>query len=308
MKDWHFRIGVHHLRGLIDAFEAGKSYADLAEAVILALWPMVAAEFALKHGAMPGRGAVILGMGSLGAGRLNAGSDLDLILIYDPAGAETSEGARPLPTRTYYARLTQAMVTALSAQTAEGRLYEVDVRLRPSGRQGAVATSIDSYRNYQETEAWTWEHLALTRARVLAGDPGLAAEVEDFRRHVLTTKGQGAQVLADVADMRRRLAEAKPGAGGWDAKFGAGRLMDIELLAQTLALQAALLDAYRLCWRLQCASRLLTDRTVSPADLGEGGRAFVLRECGASGTTALTERLETAAALAERVIAAHLQG
>ena len=334
MKEWHFRIGVHHLRGLIDAFEAGKSYADLAEAVILALWPVVAAEFALKHGPMPGRGAVILGMGSLGAGRLNAGSDLDLILIYDAAGQENSTGLRPLAARAYYSRLTQAMVTALSAQTAEGRLYEVDVRLRPSGRQGPVATSIESFRSYQETEAWTWEHLALTRARVLAGEPTLAAEVEEFRRHMLATKGQGAQVLADVADMRRRLSEVKPGQGGWDAKFGPGRLMDIELLAQTLALQAAiparqverqislgakrpnmsqadqtaLLDAYRLCWRLHCASRLLTDRTVSPQDLGEGGRAFVLRECAVTGPEALTEQLIKAAALAERVIVAHLRG
>jgi len=334
MKEWHFRVGVHHLRGLIDGFEAGKSYADLAEAVISALWPVVAAEFAVKHGAMPGRGAVVLGMGSLGAGRLNAGSDLDLILIYDAAGVETSGGPRPLAARAYYSRLTQAMVTALSAQTAEGRLYEVDVRLRPSGRQGPVATSIDSFRSYQETEAWTWEHLALTRARVLAGEASLAAEVEDFRRAVLATKGQGANVLADVADMRRRLAEAKPGGGGWDAKFGPGRLMDIELLAQTLALQAAvparqverqialgakrpnmsqvdqaaLVDAYRLCWRLQCAARLLSDRTTSPDALGEGGRAFVLRECGATAPEALTERLKEAAALAERVIVAHLDG
>jgi [glutamine synthetase] adenylyltransferase / [glutamine synthetase]-adenylyl-L-tyrosine phosphorylase len=334
MKEWHFRVGVHHLRGLIDGFEAGKSYADLAEAVIVALWPVVADDFASRHGAMPGRGAVVLGMGSLGAGRLNAGSDLDLILIYDAAGVEMSEGKRPLAARPYYARLTQAMVTALSAQTAEGRLYEVDVRLRPSGRQGPVATSIESFRNYQETEAWTWEHLALTRARVLAGEATLGAEVEDFRRQVLAEKGRGAKVRADVADMRGRLAQAKPGEGGWDAKFGPGRLMDIELLAQTLALrvavparqverqialgakaaemsqsdQQALLDAYRLCWRLQCAARLLTDRTATPETLGEGGRAFILRDCGVETAAALTERLETAAALAGAVIEAHLQG
>lgn len=334
MKEWHFRVGVHHLRGLIDAFEAGKSYADLAEAVIAALWPVVTAEFAVKHGPMPGRGAVVLGMGSLGAGRLNSGSDLDLILIYDAAGVENSSGPRPLAARPYYARLTQAMVTALSAQTAEGRLYEVDVRLRPSGRQGPVATAIESFRTYQESEAWTWEHLALTRARVLAGDPGLGAEVEAFRRAVLAAKGQGADVLADVADMRRRLSEAKPGAGGWDAKFGPGRMMDIELLAQTLALQGAiparqverqitlgaktsklsqsdqdaLLDAYRLCWRLHCAARLLTDRTLSPENLGEGGCAFILRECGAESGEALTARLTAATALAERVLEAHLAG
>ncbi len=238
-KEWHFRVGVHHLRGLIDGFEAGKLYADLAEAVIAALWPVVVADFEAKHGAQPGRGAVVIGMGSLGAARLNAASDLDLIVIYDAGGAEASEGRRPLPTRQYFARLTQAMVTALTAQTAEGRLYEVDMRLRPSGRQGPVATSIESWRGYQMTEAWTWEHLALTRARVLAGDAGLAAEVEAARREVIALKGQGTQVLPDVADMRARLAAAKPAEGPWDAKRGAGRMMDVELFAQVMALQSA---------------------------------------------------------------------
>jgi glutamate-ammonia-ligase adenylyltransferase len=334
MKEWHFRIGVHHLRGLIDAFEAAKQYADLAEAVIAALWPVVTADFAAKHGPMPGRGAVVLGMGSLGAARLNAGSDLDLIVIYDAQGVETSDGKRPLATRPYYARLTQAMVTAMSAQMAEGRLYEVDVRLRPSGRQGPVATSIESFRNYQLAEAWTWEHLALTRARVLAGEATLASEVETFRREVLAVKGQGPQVRADVAEMRARLAAAKPGAGLWDAKFGAGRLMDIELMAQTFALiaasparnverqiaaggkacnlsqsdQTALLDGYRLCWRLQAALRLLSDSTVDPAALGIGGRAFVLRETGAASEPELSARLAQAVGLAEAVINAHLLG
>jgi [glutamine synthetase] adenylyltransferase / [glutamine synthetase]-adenylyl-L-tyrosine phosphorylase len=334
MKEWHFRIGVHHLRGLIDGFEAAKQYADLAEAVIAALWPVVGADFAAKHGAMPGRGAVVLGMGSLGAGRLNAGSDLDLILIYDAAGIEMSAGKRPLAARAYYARLTQAFVTALSAQMAEGRLYEVDVRLRPSGRQGPVATSIESFRSYQDTEAWTWEHLALTRARVLVGEPGLAAEVEAFRRDVIARKGQGATVLADVAEMRTRLATAKPGDSGWDAKFGPGKLMDVELLAQTMALiaasparqverqiaaggnagklsqsdQTALLDAYRLCWRLQAAARLLSDKPLDPAALGLGGRAFVLRETGQDTAEALTDRLAEVAGLADAVISAHLKG
>ncbi|MDE3029823.1 MAG: glutamine-synthetase adenylyltransferase, partial [Paracoccaceae bacterium] len=167
-KEWHFRIGVHHLRGLIDGFEAGTQYADLAEAVVAAVWAPCLAEFARKHGAPPGRGAVVLGMGSLGAGRLHSASDLDLIVIYDPDGLEASEGPRPLAARPYYARLTQALVTALTAPMAEGRLYEVDMRLRPSGRQGPVATAIDAFRSYQVTEAWTWEHLALTRARAIA--------------------------------------------------------------------------------------------------------------------------------------------
>lgn len=332
MKEWHFRIGVHHLRGLIDGFEAGKYYADLAEAVIAALWPVVAGDFAARHGPQPGRGAVVVGMGSLGAGRLNAASDLDLIVIYDAGGAEMSEGRRPLAVRPYFARLTQAMVTALTAQTAEGRLYEVDMRLRPSGRQGPVATSVESFRGYQMTEAWTWEHLALSRARVLAGDPALAAEVEAVRREVLAVKGPGAGVKADVAGMRARLAAAKPAEGPWDAKRGIGRMMDVELLAEALALRAAsparqierqvqagvkahdlsdsgaqaVLDGYRLFWRLHAASRLLSDRIVDPARLGEGAQAFLLRETGADSVTALTARLAGAAEVTEAVISAWL--
>ncbi|MDX5350284.1 MAG: glutamine-synthetase adenylyltransferase, partial [Paracoccaceae bacterium] len=331
MKEWHFRIGVHHLRGLIDGFEAGKQYADLAEAVVQVIWSEVSADFARKHGAMPGRGAVVIGMGSLGAARLNAGSDLDLIVIYDDQGAEGSDGPRPLATRPYYARLTQGLVNALTAQMPEGRLYEVDMRLRPSGRQGPVATSLASFTTYQETEAWTWEHLALTRARVLAGHPGLAGEIEAFRRALLARKGQGAGVRADVAEMRARLQAAKPAQGGWDAKNGPGRIMDIELAAQTVALIAgspargverqvaagvgrnlpdsdaqALLSAYRLEWRLHAAARLLSDRTLDWESLGEGARAFVLREAGVKDVAALALALgpvqEAAAAAVTRLL------
>ncbi|WP_422121112.1 glutamine-synthetase adenylyltransferase [Paragemmobacter straminiformis] len=332
MKEWHFRIGVHHLRGLVDAFEAAKNYADLAEAVIAAVWPLVVAEVARKHGPMPGRGAVVLGMGSLGAARLNAGSDLDLIVIYDAAGAEASDGPRPLAVRPYYARLTQALVTALTAPMAEGKLYEVDMRLRPSGRQGPVATALESFRSYQETEAWTWEHLALTRARPLAGEMSLRAEIEDFRRGLLHAKGQGAGVRADVAAMRTRLQAAKPAKGLWEAKNGPGRIMDIELMAETAALIAAspargveaqlraggkasvlsdsdqqtLTDGYRLLWRVQAATRLITEGTLDPATMGEGARAFVLRETGEADADALTARIEQVAGLAARVIDAHL--
>ncbi|NYS24261.1 glutamine-synthetase adenylyltransferase [Rhodobacteraceae bacterium 2376] len=328
-REWHFRIGVHHLRGLIDAAEAGAQYAQLAEATLAALWPHVVAEFARKHGPPPGRGAVVLGMGSLGAARLNAASDLDLIVIYDPAGAEGSDGPRPLGARPYYARLTQAFVTAISAPMAGGRLYEVDMRLRPSGRQGPVATSLDAFRNYQQTEAWTWEHLALTRARRVAGCADLGAEVEAFRRALLPEKGRGAEVRADVAAMRARLAEAKPGDSRWEAKDGPGRLQDIELAAQTCALlagshahrveaqllagrragvldptaEAALLEAYRLCWRMQCSSRLLADRVGDPQALGQGGQALILRETGAADLEALAQALQAQARGAAAVIA-----
>jgi glutamate-ammonia-ligase adenylyltransferase len=324
-KEWHFRIGVHHLRGLIDADEAAHQYADLADATVTSLYPAVVAEFARRHGPMPGRGAALLGMGSLGAGTLNAGSDLDLILIYDAMGQEASAGARPLAVRAYFARLTQALVTALTAPMSGGKLYEVDMRLRPSGRQGPVATGWVAFQAYQETEAWTWEHLALTRARVITGDPGLGADLEAFRRALITRKGQGSAVPADVAAMRSRLRDAHPGQGGLEMKYGAGRLLDIDLAAQMLALMSGsverataaqlrdamalgklghdagevLLRAHDLSWRVQAALRLMS---ADPAALGQGARALLLRQTGAADTDGLLQALQAAALAAASVI------
>ena len=333
MKEWHFRIGVHFLRGLVSAAQSATQYADLADAVLGALWPVVAAEFAAKHGPMPGRGGAVVAMGSLGIRRLNAASDLDLIVIYDAEGVEASEGRRPLPTRTYFARLTQALVTALSAPMAEGRLYEVDMRLRPSGRQGPVATSFESFRSYQQTEAWTWEHLALTRARGVAGDPDLLAAIEAVRREVLQAKSSGPTVRADVLDMRRRIAEANPPKTESDAKLGAGRLQDIELFAQTLALLAgapagpvsdqidagvanglldaaqaqALCDAAALFWQVQAAARLLTGGAFDAEGVAEGGRRLILRETGARDIADLLARMTDHAARADAIITRHLE-
>jgi glutamate-ammonia-ligase adenylyltransferase len=322
MKEWHFRIGVHHLRGLIDALGAGRQYADLATAVVTAVWPVVEAEFSRRHGPPPGRGAVVVGMGSLGAGLLNAGSDLDLIVIYDAQDIDISDGPRPLPTRTYFARLTQALVTALSVPMAEGRLYEVDMRLRPSGRQGPVATSFTSFREYQTNEAWTWEHLALTRARIMAGNASLGHEVEEFRRQLLLTKSTGENVLADVAEMRGRLAEAKPKSGDLDAKLGPGGLMDVELLGQTMALltacpvqgidahltagvvagklsqtdQTLLWAGYTLLWQVQAGVRLLTNDGSDGNQIGKGGQEFLLRQTGDGDMATLRRRIETVTA------------
>jgi [glutamine synthetase] adenylyltransferase / [glutamine synthetase]-adenylyl-L-tyrosine phosphorylase len=324
-KEWHFRIGVHHLRGLIDAGKAARQYADLADATLAALYPVVVADFARKHGAMPGRGAVLLGMGSLGAGTLNAGSDLDLIVIYDAMGVESSDGPKPLATRPYFARFTQALVTAITAAMAEGRLYEVDMRLRPSGRQGPVATGWQSFRSYQETEAWTWEHLALTRARVIAGDAGLATDLEVFRRHLIALKGRGADVRRDVAAMRLRLAEAHPQSDSFEVKHGPGRLLDIDLAAQTLALMSgsaerataaqlhdvarqgtlsadamdALLAAHELFWKMQAGLRLLS---AMPERLGDGAMRFLLRQTGFDSAPSLSAALAVSAGRAGKII------
>lgn len=328
-REWHFRIGVHHLRGLIDAFEAGSHYAQLAEACLGALWAVVVAEFTRKHGSPPGQGAVVLGMGSLGAGRLNAASDLDLLIIYDADLGDTSDGPRPLDARSYFARLTKAFVSALSAPTAEGRLYEVDMRLRPSGRQGPVATALAAFEQYQRNEAWTWEHLALTRARRVAGSVALGTRIESFRRALLVEKSSGLRIRQDVAEMRAKLAQAKPAHGIWDAKAGPGRLMDIELAAQFCALcaghparhveqqlragvKAAVLDsadeaglvaAYRLCWTLQATGRLLADQISDIADLGPGGQKFILSSADAANVDGLATRLRTSCATAQGIIA-----
>ena len=329
-KEWHFRIGVHFLRGLVDAEEAGREYADLAEAVLAALWPHVVAQFASKHGAPPGKGAVVLGMGSLGAGQLTARSDLDLIVIYDADGVDSSEGRRPLAARAYYARLTQALVTALTAATAEGKLYEVDMRLRPSGNQGPVATSIQSFRAYQQEQAWTWEHLALTRARAVAGERRLSDEVEAFRRALLAEKADIGRTLAGVVDMRRRLAEAKPAKSAWDGKQGPGRGQDIELIASAAALIAAspatdvpaqlaagvaagwmrpeeaagLEECYRLLRKVQGAAKLISDTALDPATLGESGLTFLLRGTGAEDAEALQALLAEARGRAAEIIEA----
>ncbi len=332
MKERHFRIGVHHLRGLVDARSAGRQYADLASAVVAALWPVVAANFAGKYGAQPGKGAVVVGMGSLGARLLNARSDLDLIVIYDPDGQDMSDGRRPLATRPYYARLTQAFVTALSAPMSEGRLYEVDMRLRPSGTQGPVATSLQSFAAYQRDEAWTWEHLALTRARIIAGPEEVAAEIGAVRAEILGRGCDRAKTLEDVRDMRARIAAAKDASGPYDAKLGPGRMQDIELLAQTAVLlsplnprdtdggikagaKAGWLDAaearilrdtYRLLWNVQAASKLLSDQPIEDGALGLGGLDFLLRETGQESAATLQALLDEKTRAAADVVDAAL--
>jgi len=327
MRDWHFRIGVHHLRGLTGADEAGVQYADLARAVVAALWPRVAEEVARRHGPAPGGGAVVLAMGSLGAGRLSATSDLDLLVIHDAPEDGRSAGPRPLAARRWYAVLTRALVTALSAPTAAGRLYEVDMRLRPSGRQGPVATSLAAFGRYQAHEAWTWEHLALTRARVIAGPPDLAARVETLRQRLIAAQAGRAGLREDVARMRALLAANRAPPGPLGVETGPGRLMEIELAAALLALdsgsparapeaqvaagaRAGLVDAADaaalaagagLFRRLQAAARLTGGPAGAVAE-GAGARELLLREGGKDDEDALAALIADTAGAAARAI------
>lgn len=331
-REWHFRIGVHMLRGLIDAATASRQYAELAQAVLQALWPVVVDQFASRHGPPPGRGAVILGMGSLGAGRLTPTSDLDMLVIYDADGVDSSDGHRPLATRTYYARLTQAMITAMTAPMAQGRLYDIDMRLRPSGNQGPVATSLASFESYQKEHAWVWEHLALTRARVIAGPDDLGQDVEALREEILGRAAPRDKVLGEVAKMRVRIAAARSPTGPLDAKTGAGRLQDIELFAQAGALiggtgareidaglaaaraagvidadaEAALSSAYTNAWTLICAKRLLSAKPLDATALGQAGTSFLCRVLACDDLPALEAKVEADYATAAEIIAAAL--
>jgi glutamate-ammonia-ligase adenylyltransferase len=232
-----FLIGVRLLAGSIDADRAGKAFSDLADLTIGAALDAVIAEFALRHGRIKGGRIAILGLGKLGSRELTAGSDVDLILLYDHAAdADESDGEKPMAPSQYYMRLTQRLIAAVSAPTAEGVLYELDLRLRPSGNKGPVATHIDAFRKYQETEAWTWEHMAMTRARCVAGDAGLCALVDQEIVEIITRPRDSAKVFADALEMRKVIDVEKPPRDAWDIKLAEGGLIDLEFIAQTAAL------------------------------------------------------------------------
>ncbi len=232
-----FLIGVRVLAGTIGARAAGAAYAALAEVVVEGLLGAVQREFARAHGTIRGGEVAVLAMGKLGGREMTAASDLDLIFLYDfDERVAASDGERSLPGATYFTRLTQRLLGALSAPTAEGTLYEVDFRLRPSGKSGPLATHIDAFAAYQEKEAWTWEHMALTRARPLAGDKRIIARIDWVIGKALSAKRDARKVKSDVREMRALIAAEKESGGAWDLKQAPGGLVDIEFIAQYLEL------------------------------------------------------------------------
>ncbi|MDX2204597.1 MAG: bifunctional [glutamine synthetase] adenylyltransferase/[glutamine synthetase]-adenylyl-L-tyrosine phosphorylase [Hyphomicrobiaceae bacterium] len=232
-----FLIGVRVLTGTVGAGEAGGAYALLAEETIKAMHAEVTAEIERSHGRVPGGASAIVAMGKLGGREMTAASDLDLIVIYDfDERATLSSGVKPLAPTQYFTRLTQRLISALTAQTSEGKLYDVDMRLRPSGQKGPVATQLSSFVAYQNGEAWTWEHMALTRARAISGPAHLCAAVERTIREVLAGPREQARIAADVRDMRARIEKEKGTHDIWDLKQVRGGLVDLEFIAQHLQL------------------------------------------------------------------------
>ncbi len=235
-----FLIGARILSGSISAEQAGEVYAGLADALLRAVYARVEDDFIATHGRVRGQVTAVLALGRLGAREMTATSDLDLIVVYDfdPARPD-SDGSRPLYGGQYFARLTQRLISALTVQTNYGVLYRVDMRLRPSGRSGPLATQVDGFIGYQEREAWTWEHMALTRARVVCGSPVLSARVEAAIRNVLCRQRNTRAVTEDVIEMRAAIAKEKGDSNPWDLKYAAGALVDIEFIAQYLQLTHA---------------------------------------------------------------------
>jgi glutamate-ammonia-ligase adenylyltransferase len=236
-NDRRFQIGVQQLKHIVRPAEAGLAYSDVAAATISALCDRVEQRFADIHGGFRGQRLAVMGLGKLGSREMSATSDLDLIFVYDiPSDLEASDGARPLSPIQYYTRLSQKIVTALTAHTNEGALYEVDMRLRPSGRSGPLANSLEGFETYHAQSAWTWEHMALTRARVIHGPAALVDRLTDIVKTALCRPRDPVALVRDVADMRDRIAQHAPAKSAWDFKHLPGGLFDIDFVAQYLAL------------------------------------------------------------------------
>jgi len=239
-NDQRFLVGVQTLHGTQAPGHAGHALSDIADVVLEELLGRTWGEFAKTHGAMPGGAVVVVALGKLGGQEMTPTSDLDLIMVYDvPEGVDQSDGHKPLPPTVYYTRLVQRFVNAITANTAQGRLYEVDMRLRPSGNKGPLATSLESFRRYQSEAAWTWEHQALTRARVVAGPEAVAARVVEVIHDTVCRPRDPAALARAVADMRIRMDSEHGDASPWNIKYVRGGLVDVEFIAQTLQLAHA---------------------------------------------------------------------
>ena len=223
-----FLIGHQLLHGQIRARDAADEWSRLADTCVTLMAHAAEQETVRRFGPAPGVWSIV-GLGKLGGGEMTAGSDLDLLVIYDEQGADGAQ--------TWYTRYTQRLITALSAETGEGRLYETDMRLRPSGRSGPVATSLTSFESYHQNNAWTWEHMALTRLRPVVGDAALGQKTQEIAERMINT-GDATQRTADILEMRERLLRDKPSQGEWDLKMRTGGLLDLEFITQHAILTA----------------------------------------------------------------------
>ncbi len=232
-----FALGIQLIQGLADPLDIGAALARIAEAAVQLALRAASAEFAQAHGKIAGSELLVLGLGRLGGGALTHASDLDVVYLFTGDFAAQSDGPRPLSATHYYNRLASRVTAALSVPTAQGALYEVDTRLRPQGAQGPLAVSCEAFEKYQNETAWTWEHMALARARVLAGSDRGRAALDAIMQSVLRRPRDPATLIGEVTDMRAQMAMHKVPAGALDIKRLRGGLVDCEFLVHFLQLR-----------------------------------------------------------------------
>ena len=309
-----FALGVQLIEGRHDALEISAGYARVAEAAIQVLANATIAEFQATHGRVPGCALLILALGRLGGEALTHASDLDLIFLFTGDHSAESDGARPLGATQYYNRLTARIVTALSVPTAAGPLYEVDTRLRPSGIQGPLAVTFESFRKYQRESAWTWEHMALSRARPVYGSTADRTQLKDEICSILKTEREPEVLRKAVRKMRLDIVEHKPPKGPLDTKMMEGGLVDWEFIIHFLQLKTGdalypqlgkavralvaqghlgedMVAAYELMARLLVALRLMSPDCDFPP---ETSRALIAKAAGQENWDALLDGYDRA--------------
>lgn len=326
--DHRFALGVQVLEGACDPLDAAAGYARVAEAAINNVADASVAEFQRMHGKVPGSELVILALGRMGGAELTHASDLDLIYLFTGAFDAESDGQKPLGAVLYYNRLSQRVTAGLSVPTAAGRLYDIDTRLRPSGNHGPLSVSLDAFRKYQLEDAWTWEHMALTRARVVYGSHSARAELDAIVSEALNQKRDKAKLRADASKMRADMRTHKPPKSPLDVKLADGGLVDLEFavhvkqlslnsgfapqlgvaIDQLIALRElapSIKDAYQLMTRLLVALRLFAPDLVEP---DRETCALIARSCGLANWPTLLEQLAHVRQEVSGVWAATAQG
>ena len=263
-----FALAVQLVEAAHDPLAIAAGLARTAEAALQVAVRAAEEEFAAKHGRIAGSELVVLGLGRLGGGVLTHASDLDIVYLFTGTHDGESDGERPLGATLYFNRLAQRVTAALSVPTAQGALYEVDTRLRPQGNQGPLAVSVESFARYQREDAWTWEHMALTRARVLVGSTGARDEVDAVVRDILCKRRDADRLRGDVLKMRAEMAGHKPAKGPLDAKLLRGGLVDLEFLVHFLQLR----DRTALTPDLTAALEELAGEGLVDEDLREAHR------------------------------------
>ena len=313
-SETRFALGVQLIETAHDPLDIAAGLSRTAEAALQVAVDAAESEFALKHGRIAGSELVVVGLGRLGGGALTHASDLDIIYLFTGTHEGESDGERPLGATLYFNRLAQRVTAALSVPTAQGALYEVDTRLRPQGNQGPLAVSVESFARYQREDAWTWEHMALTRARVLVGSDAARQQVGDVVTSILRGERDGDALRDDALKMRTEMAAHKQARGALDAKLLRGGLVDIEFLVHLLQLRhrealtphldeaisqlietgrlpGTITEAHSLMTRLLVGTRLLAPDLEKPKS---AAAALLARQSGCEDYDELIERLHEA--------------